>query len=270
MMRLALAIVLSSTAFCFGARAQPAEIFARAESDFELGVASVETGRPDEARDHFRRAALAYEQVAAEGVDSPSLRANAGNAWLLAGRPGEAVLAYRRALRLDPAHPAARAGLAEARSRIGVQTPVAPARRLSDRAIGLIGALGPVRLLWLGALAWIGAWALIGARLLGRVAPWAGPAAAACAGAALLALGAIGWAAWTHRATGDAVILAERVEARLGPGAAAYEPAFDAPLAAGMEVRILDRQAGWAHVSLLDGRSAWVPADALALVHPGA
>jgi len=240
----------------------------QATAAFEAGLAALEAEGPRAARPHFAAAADFYARIPAEhDIDNAAIRVSAGNAWLLAGRPGDAVLAYRRALRLDPGHEGARAGLAEARAAVGVEVSIAQAS-WRERAVAIVGALGPGRLLASGAALWAVAWLGVGAAIV-RPALRRAVAAPASATAALglLLIGAVAAAAWLHASSDAGVILAEQAQARLGPGAAAYEAAFDAPLAAGVEVRILERSAGWARVALLDGREAWIPGETVATIN---
>ncbi len=237
--------------------------FDEATARFENGLDALEAGETATAQLHFADAAQLYERIATEhAIDSAPLRANAGNAWLLAGRPGEAVLSYRRALLLDPADDAARAGLGQARQRVGVEVAPGTAARWGDRLIGAVAAAGPAPLLWAGALLWAAGWIGLGASFFARGGPWARGAGLAGAAVGLALLGAVAAAAWLQRAGTDGVIVAERVIARDGPSAAAYEPAFDAPMAPGVEISVLERRDGWARVALLDGRQAWVPEGA--------
>lgn len=241
------------------------DVFDQAAAAFESGLAALESDGQRAARPHFATAADLYERIRTQhGIDNAAIGASAGNAWLLAGRPGEAVLAYRRALQLDPSHEVARAGLAQARAAVGVEIPAAATLRWRDRAVGAVAIVGPGRLLWLGAGMWVIGWVIFAAGLWQRPLARLWPAGAAAAVAGALSIATVAAAAWLLTTGDQGVIIAEHVEARLGPGAAAYEPAFDAPLAAGVEVRVLERRAGWARVALLDGREAWVPGESVA------
>lgn len=244
------------------------ELLDQAGAAFQAGLEATEAGDAAEARGSFTAAAELYERITVEhGVENAALRASAGNAWLLAERPGEAVLAYRRALRLDPSHEVARAGLAQARQRVGVEVAPDLSVRWRDRAVSLVGSLGPARLLWGGAILWAIGWAGVAAVVLRRAGAGAARAGVSVAAAGLAAIGVVAGAAWLHAASDEGVILAEHAVARLGPSAAAYEPAFDAPLVAGVEVRVLEERSGWARVALLDGREAWVPGESLGMLN---
>ncbi len=89
-----------------------------------LGVAAAAVASPAVAGDslynkeEFRNAAEAYEQsISEEGPDADTYY-NLGNAYYRTGRTGKAVVAYERALRLQPAHEDARTNLGFVNSRI--------------------------------------------------------------------------------------------------------------------------------------------------------
>jgi tetratricopeptide (TPR) repeat protein len=71
----------------------------------------------------FSEAADAYDKLIQSGVSSFALHFNAGNAWFKAGRPGRAILAYRKAERLAPRDASVNANLRFVRSQIGTSNP---------------------------------------------------------------------------------------------------------------------------------------------------
>src|SRR5207249_798462 len=85
------------------------------EAAFEQGVKA--RGTPEETK-LFQLAAEHYEELRRRGVHNAALYQNQGNALLLAGDLPEAVLAYRRGLRLNPNDRQMRANLAYARDRV--------------------------------------------------------------------------------------------------------------------------------------------------------
>lgn len=68
--------------------------------------------------DQFAEAAGLYEQAAREEGVSSALYYNLGNSYYRMGRTGEAIVAYERALRLDPSNSEAKANLEFLNSRI--------------------------------------------------------------------------------------------------------------------------------------------------------
>ncbi len=215
----------------------------------------LETPERDARLESFRRAERLFRAVAADGVRNAALQVNLGNAALQAERLGAAVLAYRRALRIDPDHPQALQNLEHARSLLPEWVP-------RPEAAGLLDSF----FFWHRTLA----------RSTRSVA-----AAACFAGAALLLAGAVRWrqpvlrnAAWLPalawlallgsvwldpeaRARDEAVVVVAEAVARAADSALA-PGAFPRPLPGGSEVQILERRSPWLRIRLANGRDAWV------------
>jgi SH3-like domain-containing protein len=47
-----------------------------------------------------------------------------------------------------------------------------------------------------------------------------------------------------------------------------FEPAFEGPIPAGTEARIVEDRDGWARLRLIDGRECWLPRSAVEAVDP--
>jgi tetratricopeptide (TPR) repeat protein len=220
-----------------------------------------------ESRDLFRSAAAAWRKLAEAGTVSTRLYTNIGNAHAFAGDLGEAVLAYRRALVVDPENDRARDALDAIRAELGVSD------RAEDGSVGLLRALffwhdafspGTRRALF-GALWVIGIAGLLIARRARRLRlPAAIVTAAAVAVLVSLAV--------TDRAAAreaDAVLMV-RTEGRAGDGEF-YSASHSSPLPAGVELKLLERRGGprgWVHGRLRDGTTSWVPAAAVTVVVP--
>ena len=203
-------------------------------------------------RVHEADAARAAE---AHGIRNAALETNIGNAALQAEHLGSAVLAYRRALALDPGHAQARENLGHARDLLPAWVPRPREDALGDtfffwrRALAestrnalaallffLAAALAAVWVRWrkawarnlavLPLLAWV---ALIGMPLLERSG--AGPDAAVVTASEAL------------------------VRAADSPGAPTR---FAEPLPGGSEVEIVEVRSDWARIRLADGRDGWV------------
>lgn len=218
---------------------------------------------PDLARSLYEQSAALYRSCVEDGgIDNADLHANLGNAELRAGNVGLAVVSYRRAERLDPTNPIARAGLRAARAQVPViVNPDAP--RFAIDALFIWRRWIPRSAVFgAGVLAWLGLWALLGARVAGV---WKAPAGwiVACGAVALLTLGGQYAEQRTLYSGNNAVVTALAIDGRNGPNAAAYEPTFADPLVSGVECVLLESREGWRHVRLKDGRTTWLPADAL-------
>lgn len=207
-------------------------------------------------------AALYRSCIERGGIDNADLHADLGNAELRAGNVGLAIVSYRRAERLDPRNPIARAGLNAARS--GVSVIVDPdAPKFAIDALFIWRRWVPRSLVFgVGVIAWLGLWGTLGARAAGLWRPPAG-LIAACAACALLTLGGQYAEQRTLYNGRHAVVTAREIVGRNGPNAAAYQPTFADPLVEGVECVLLERREGWAHVRLDDGRTTWLPDAAL-------
>ncbi len=269
-------------------RAEAERLFTHAGEVFEQGLEKAKTDYTG-AESLFRETAAAWRRVA-EGLDvqNARLETNIGNASLLGGDAPAAIIAYRRALELDPQAEGARDGLAAARRAAGTQTlaPGAPvggdAQTSGAEAEGAGGVRGTVRqvggvlaaggeyvsrhlpsrmLLWVAGVSYVVFFALAMVRVVGsgkRVRPWmVGVVGGVCVlSATPLVLREMGGA------TAEGVVTQTGVVARNGP-AELYDAAFKEPLRAGLEVRVEETRGSWAKVRIADGRSAWVPVESV-------
>ena len=204
----------------------------------------------------FRAAAQGYQELLADGWESPSLHVNLGNARFRMGKRGLAAASYSRAMRLDPGDGDARTNLDLVRSLNVDQVVGAEARPLAVRALDRVPdglAIGAF------ALAWLALWGGLAGR---RFAPAGARLAAAAFAAALVAVGSgavlAGKAA--ARGTPTAVIVASTAPVREG-AEAALRPQFE--LHEGTEVRVLEVRAGFVRVRLGNGLEGWVSAGDL-------
>ena len=207
----------------------------------------------------YTQAVSAYQKILAEGIASPSLFYNLGNAYAKAGEVGKAVLAYERALREDPRDPETRANLQYVRSLLSDKTEegglqavlgqIAPGQWLSYREnvwgfavfywFGAIVSVAGIllRRRWKGVL--VGSFVLLGiALLLGTVLFFRSPL----------------WA------DPKAIVLAKEVEVRYGP-VLGESAAFT--LHEGSMVRILRTEKDWDQILFAKGKVGWVTADSL-------
>jgi tetratricopeptide (TPR) repeat protein len=206
----------------------------------------------------FARAEAIFREVADARPRCPDLLADWGNAAVGARDLGQAVLAYRRALALEP-------DLARARQNLGwlrAQMPswVPRGARIGVSIAGPLGERSVAERLLFGALAFAAA-ALL-------AAPW-GRAPRAMRAAAVLA--ALAWAATTASVilepdpAREVVVLEDGVTLRSADSAGA--PAVLAhALPAGVEASIVEDREGWLRLELADGARGWVPSAAIARV----
>ncbi len=244
---------------------------ARANDRLASGLALLEEAarlRSNEPERAERLAADAAALIAAEvAPDNPAGQRALGNAWLLAGDLGRAVLAYRRAEAAAPHDPLVRASLGHARSRVGARVSD-PASLNWRSAAAAWRSVVPRRVLfWAAAGAFgLASWA-IALRVAGLLTPRITGPAAVLGVAGACGLGLLVAEPLVSRA-GSAVVVAEAV-GRTGPHAEVYPAALDAPLPPGTEVRILESRDGWVRCDL-GGLMAWLPAERVEPVRPPA
>ena len=184
----------------------------------------------------YAAAATNYTAVLRAYAGSPAVFFNLGNAWLKQGRPGQAVLNYRRAARLAPRDGDIQANLRFTLQQAGVEPPRPPVvidllRHVSRKEWLLLGA---------GAL-WVGGALLIFALWKPGGPPAVRRTAAACGLLLTLALAGIG--AWLDTdLRREAVVIA-------GPQKALFAPLEDATvrfaLPEGALISIEERANGW-------------------------
>ena len=263
----------------------PAALLAEAEQRFAAGTRLAGERRAVEAQEQFRAALLRYEAAAAAlGGDNGYLLYNIGNVYFRLGDLGRAVLHYREAEQYIPADPNLQQSLRHARAlrrdRIEPTAAGDVVRLLffwhftlpfRVRAALLLTAWN---LLWLLAL--LPAVATVGGRArrvrewLHAWQPWqrvrrqvTGAVVAAGAVVAVAMGGSVAVELVDSQAA--AVVVAPEVVARRGDGLS-YEPSFDGALHAGTELIVIERRNEWYQVALADGRRAWLPEQAVAVV----
>lgn len=262
----------------------PAAWLPEAERHFAAGNELAGAGLEAEAEQEFRAALLRYEGAAeALGRGNGFLLYNIGNTYLRLGDVGRAILHYREAQRFIPADPNLRQSLRHARSlrrdRIGTDAAGSVLRLVFfwhhawPLQLRVALFLAAANLLWLLALlhalgAVLGTVAALPkplARLRRHVRRPAATALVAAAGVVAVAAGGSVAAELLVPVPEAAVIVAPEITARRGDSDA-YEPSFTTPLHAGTELLVLEERSDWLHVALADGRRAWLPAHAVAVV----
>lgn len=227
---------------------------------FSLANQNYREGHYEEARD-------LYEALARQSPDSAVLY-NLGNAWFKLyqssggrgeGMLGRAIVAYEKALRLEPRHRDAAANLAYARSlvRDAVEVPAEglPGRLWAAPTVDEVEGAGAV-LVWLVALT------LILRRRVRREATsellfWV------LFVLVPLTLATLTWAgtrAWHDASRSDAVVLAASVEIRSAPQ---EEATTVFTLHEGTTVAVVRDSQGWLQVSLPNGFAGWARQEAL-------
>ena len=207
----------------------------------------------------FTDAQQQLRSLVQQAPNTPDLLTDWGNAALGAQDLGSAVLAYRRALSLDPGHQRAGKNLAWIRDR----TPSWLPRPSTDSALDSL-------------FFWHHSFSVVQRQLIGAAAfalavllmvPWSRTAQA---GRRRLAIGLL--AIWVA-STGSALFSSSQDQAGViindgsvlrSADSLGAPPAFGNPLPAGAELRILEIRDDWTRVELHDGTLGWVSSSHLA------
>ena len=207
----------------------------------------------------FARAERAFASLVDDGVETAALWTNLGNAALQAGRTGRAVLAYHRALGIDPDDATAAQNLAYVRGRLPATVPRPADTEGRSRGLGVRDLPPAVRSAVAGAL-FLAAAVFLALFVRRGEGAWRALAVVAALGwALLLALPRLGDE--SDRAP-LAVVTQDDVAARSADSALA-PLAFPDPLPAGVEVRLLEARENWARVRLANGRDVWLRASSV-------
>lgn len=219
----------------------------------------------DRRRSGFAEAESTLRELAATYADCPQLLADWGSAALLAQEPGRAVLAYRRALQLDPTLSRARRNLSFLRERLPEWLP-RPRSGGAVESLLFVNQLLPLphRQLALAAsvlvaVALLIPWSARRRRML-RLLSGLPLAAVALLGLSLLA---------ERDVSRDAVVVVAGGTLRSADSLGA-PPALSRPLPAGTEVVALEPRGDFTRVSLADGQTGWLPTGTLDSVTPAA
>lgn len=226
-----------------------------AAAAFDEGVRLLASD-PAEAHASLRASVAAYESLLQAGIENGKLYYNLGNAHLLLGDTGRAVLNYRRAQAFIPTDPNLQANLADALSRVRADFDTTIQQTALDR-LRRFATLAPLKaLLWTALIAWAIAWTTMLIRMRVRSLPrWISASAMAIA---VVSGGVVAARFWLDHSDNRAVIVASETVGRKGPDAGAYAPSFAAPLPAGVEARVLAQRPDWSLVRLPDARETWL------------
>lgn len=250
---------------------------ARADAgDLSSGLALLDEAARLRAGDPARSERLAADAAAMieaglgdDEIDNAPAQRALGNAWLLSGDVGRAVLAYRRAQRADPGDAMVASSLAHARSVAGGGGSVAPGalaaggwRARLDESRALVPRAG---MFWVGLVLFVGGCVAVAARIVSLV----GGGVVVFAWMSVIGgAGPLGLLAAEPLLDGSgAAVVVESAVGRTGPHGEVYPPAFDAPVPAGSDVRVLESRDGWVLCSMGTTR-AWLPGAAVELVRP--
>jgi tetratricopeptide (TPR) repeat protein len=235
-----------------------AALLEQAETAFHEGRSHRDIA--SKARQSFRSAAAHYEALRQGGADNVALYRNLGNAYLLAGELPQAILSYRRGLRLAPGDRDVQTSLTYARTQVVYAGPGSFGRAPEENWLVWICRGWPRERLVLAVLAYGVAWLALTRWRMNRQTWLLRLGSAALATAALLAasLGVAAGEQWHDTEQPLVVIAADGVLLRKGNGLA-YPLRYDTPLNRGVEARLRVARGDWLHIELSGGETGWVP-----------
>ncbi|MEE8107017.1 MAG: tetratricopeptide repeat protein [Planctomycetota bacterium] len=208
----------------------------------------------------YLESAARFRALSERGVTSGALLYNEGNCYVKSGRWGEAIAAYRRAVRYRPRDPYLRDNLGYALTSAGQS--VTESKSLLDHVLFWQGWTSYGEKFGLLALA---ATLAMLAALMSRVGVRRIPALRRTAWVLLVLTLLLGWSATLQafdvEMTTHGVVTADDVVARKGD-AESYEPAFSTPLHAGAEFVVLEHRREWLHIKLPGDLEGWIPVSA--------
>jgi len=237
-------------------------------SRLEEGTALLEEHDPRSNAILEESAAMIAQVIEEHEIRTPGIYHALGNAYMLSGDIGHAVLAYRKGEELDPTDTRLSESLAHARSLVTVSVkPDVSNRGWSSLLIwrGYIPRLA----LWVLFLSMftIG-WLACSARLVGFVSPRTRIAGIWLIAGSVIPVGMLGleWARFDGSTS--AVITDAHVIARSGPDDTIYDPVFTDAIKPGLEAMVLESRDGWNQLELADGSLCWVPEYSVEMVNP--
>jgi len=233
---------------------------APADSLWNAGSAAYSSGDWDGA-------VTAWSAIEAEGLESPELYYNIGNAFFKSSDYAHAILYYERALKLDPSYSDARFNLEFAREFVQDRIENVPEFFLKTwiRRLGYLFSSDTWAALFLILLGLALAGALL--FLLGTAPARRRTGFFAGLAALLLAFCCLGFASSQKAAynrADSAIVTVPVSSVRSSPGSEAAKDLF--VLHEGTRVRILDEVGGWWNIELSDGRQGWIPSSDLELI----
>ncbi len=212
----------------------------------------------------YDEAVSLYETIPAAGFVNADVLYNLANAYFKSGETGKAVLAYERALRVEPDHADARANVAFVREQLADrQAPVGGA--LTSLGSGIWDRASSGRLAVAASILYVIAvvLAILGIAR-GAFAPWLIRSIVVVGIVFVIAAGTFAARTYLGRNVREAVVLASEVAVRTGPGG---DFVLEFKLHEGTKVRTRESRDGWLRVSVpgtdLEG---WLPENTVEAV----
>lgn len=235
-------------------------LLTQANEAFDRGLALRDTDK-EKATAQFEAAAAMYTHVTRSGVHNADLLVNLGNAQMLAGNTGNAIVSYRRAEQLSPSSERVRDALESARSQVSLSLPTSSAN-------AVVSSIGSWRrfvprwiVLWLAAGCWVLVWVAVTAKIAWR-RNISGGGVCTLAAVTLLCTGLLVAESYVVSNQHDAVVVTA-TQALQGPADGVYAPAFSTELTPGVEVSAIQTRNDWTKIRIDNGTTGWVPTRTL-------
>lgn len=241
----------------------PAKTLASAVAEYQAGMGETERSKRIQ---HFHRAELLFRRLTkgtdgnSAGIRNPDLFVDQGNAALQAQRLGPAILAYRRALLIDPDHDRAQQNLAQARGLLPQWIRKNDSDQLFNTFFGWLNRLSIDERFFYAGLCFFAVTLLAAASIR-----WRSMLLRSAAMIPLLAwLVLLGSAVFSmlQESSAEAIVTVPETVARSADSPTA-PPRFREPLPSGTEVEILEARSNWLRVQLSGGRDAWLPTSSV-------
>lgn len=235
----------------------------KVQQALDIYAQAQESTNKEERMEKFRQAQRLFAYASNQGVKTPALYTNIGTSALQAENLGDAVLAFRRALALDPDHPQALKNLQQSRTLLPKWLPRPTEEGLLDSFFSWHKSMAAGERAGFAALFFLLSavgfavsirWRLVLVRNLSflPLLLW------------LVLLGS--YIVEINAKSGrEAVITVNDTVARVSDSVNSPQR-FSQPLPAGAEVQVLEVRGDWARVSLSNGRDAWVGIRSLTYV----
>ncbi|MBF8273611.1 MAG: Tetratricopeptide TPR 2 repeat protein [Magnetococcales bacterium] len=242
---------------CQGVWAGPRE---RVQEAVDSYVHAQGEGDPAVRKEGFRQAARLFKELLEEVDANADLYANLGAAALQGGDMGQAVLAFRRALLLDPGHERSRINLHHAREMLPSWVPRPVEEGVWDSFLSWWRVFSVAqRSAWGGVCFLLAAGGIAVAVRFGSLL-----ARYVTLLPVLLWLLIVTQGFFAGEGVGHGVIIQEETLARAADSINA-PASFANPLPAGTEVEVMDRREDWTRILLANGRNTWIRSSALAM-----
>ncbi len=245
------------------AETTPQRLLKEALQEFDAGNAVYRSDRKEAASHYEKAAALMRRIVEDHHIVNGKLLYNIGNAYLLSGKTGMAILFYKCASYLMPRNPQLQHNLETARRRCREKA-APPSLNRAARLLLFWHYDFPARLKLPVGIFLLNTGILLSLLLMWRSIPYAETARWIMLSAAMVLIGSSLLELHERRHTVEGVIVAREVIARKGDSLS-YSPAFEQPLCEGVEFTLLEERRGWLHIQLADGKTCWVPRSSAVL-----